>query len=47
MVLFALVLFLVVMGERFRVCGVPIAANTVADGLLAGGLYAISTLARL
>ena len=35
-------LFLVAMGERFRVCGVRIAANTVADGL-----YAVSTLARL
>jgi hypothetical protein len=27
--------------------GVRIAANTVADGLLADGLYAVSTLARL
>ena len=44
---FALVLFLVGMGERFKVRGVRIAANTVADGLLADGLYAISTLARL
>jgi hypothetical protein len=43
----AMVLFRVVMGERFKVCGVPIAANTVADGLLADGLCAISTLARL
>jgi hypothetical protein len=47
MVVFALVLFRVVMGERFKVCGVPIAANTVADGLLADGLCAISTLAQL
>jgi hypothetical protein len=46
-VLFALVLFLVAMGERFKVLGVRIAANTVADGLLADGLYAVSTLARL
>ena len=38
----ALVLFLVAMGERFKVRGVRIAANTVADGL-----YAVSTLARL
>jgi hypothetical protein len=43
----AMVLFRVVMGERFKVCGVPIAANNVADGLLADGLCAISTLARL
>jgi hypothetical protein len=34
-VLFALMLFLVAMGERFKVRGVRIAANTVADGLLA------------
>ena len=46
-VLFALMLFLVAMGERFKVRGVRIAANTVADGLLADGLYAVSTLARL
>jgi hypothetical protein len=46
-VLFALVLFLVAMGERFEVRGVRIAANTVADDLLADGLYAVSTLARL
>ena len=41
-VLFALMLFLVAMGERFKVRGVRIAANTVADGP-----YAVSTLARL
>ena len=46
-VLFTLVLFLVAMGERFKVRRVRIAANTVADGLLADGLYAVSTLARL
>ena len=37
-------LFLVAMGERFKVRGVRIAANTVADGLLDDGLYAVSTL---
>jgi hypothetical protein len=46
-VLFALVLFLVAMGERFKVRGVRIAASTVADGLLADGLYAVSALARM
>jgi hypothetical protein len=46
-VLFALVLFLVAMGQRFQARGVRIGANAVAFGLLAYGLYAVSTLPRL
>jgi hypothetical protein len=46
-VLFALVLFLVAMGQRFKVRGVRIGANAVAFGLLAYGLYAVSILPRL
>ena len=46
-VLFALVLFLVAMGQRFKARGVRIGANGVAFGLLAYGLYAVSTLPRL
>src|SRR4029450_5393631 len=43
-VLFALVLFLVGMGQRFKIRGVRIAANAVAFGLLAYGLYSAFTL---
>jgi hypothetical protein len=43
-VLFALVLFLVAMGQRFKVRGVRIAADAVAFGLLAYGLYSVFTL---
>jgi hypothetical protein len=46
-VLFALVLFLVAVGQRFRVRGVRIGAMVVAVGLLLGGLYTVSTLPRL
>jgi hypothetical protein len=46
-VLFALVLFLVAMGQRFNARGVRIGANAVAFGLLVYGLYAVSTLPRL
>jgi hypothetical protein len=46
-VLFALVLFLVAVGQRFRVRGVRIAANAVAVGLLAYALFTVSTLPRL
>jgi hypothetical protein len=42
-VLFALVLFLVAVGQRFRVLGVM----AVAVGLLVYGLYTVSTLPRL
>jgi hypothetical protein len=38
---------LVAMGQRFKVRGVRIGANAVAFGLLAYGLYAVSTLPRL
>jgi hypothetical protein len=43
-VLFALVLFLVAMGQRFKVRGVRIAADAIAFGLLAYGLYSVFTL---
>ena len=46
-VLFALVLFLVAVGQRFKVRGVRIGANTLAVGLLAYGLFTVSTLPRL
>jgi hypothetical protein len=43
-VLFALVLFLVAVGQRFRVRGVRLGAMAVAVGLLGYGLYTVSTL---
>jgi hypothetical protein len=46
-VLFALVLFLVAVAQRFRTRGVRIGANAVAAGLLAYGLVVVSTLPRL
>jgi hypothetical protein len=46
-VLFALVLLLVAVGQRFRVRMVRVGANAVAFGLLAYGLYSLSTLPRL
>jgi hypothetical protein len=46
-VLFALVLFLVAVGQRFKIRGVQIGAIAVALGLLAYGLYTVSTLPRL
>jgi hypothetical protein len=46
-VLFALVLFLVAVGQRFRVRGVRLGAMAVAVGLLGYGLYTVSTLPRL
>jgi len=46
-VLFALVLFLVAVGQRFKVRGVRIAANAVAVGLLAYALFTVSTLPGL
>lgn len=46
-VLFALVLFLVAVGQRFRLRGVRIGTSAVAFGLLGYGLYIISTLPRL
>jgi hypothetical protein len=46
-VLFALVLFLVAIGQRFRVRGVRIGAMAVAVGLLGYALYSVSTLPRL
>jgi hypothetical protein len=46
-VLFALVLFLVAVGQRFRVRIVRVGVNAVAFGLLAYGLYSLSTLPRL
>ena len=45
-VLFALVLFLVAVGQRFRVRIVRVGVNAVAFGLLAYGLYSLSTLPR-
>ena len=44
---FRRVLFLVAVGQRFRIRGVRIAANTVALALLAYALFTISTLPRL
>jgi hypothetical protein len=46
-VLFALVLFLVAVGQRFRVRGVRIGVNALAVGLLVYGLVTVSTLPRL
>jgi hypothetical protein len=46
-VLFALVLFLVAVAQRFRVRGVRIGAMAVAVGLLVYALYTVSTLPRL
>jgi hypothetical protein len=45
-VLFALVLFLIAVSQRFRVRGVRIAALAMAFGLLTYGLYDIVTLPR-
>jgi hypothetical protein len=46
-VLFALVLFLVAVGQRFRLRGVRVATIAMAFGLFAYGLYDIATLPRL
>ena len=46
-VLFALVLFLVAVGQRFRLRGVRIATIAMAFGLFVYGLYDIVTLPRL
>jgi hypothetical protein len=46
-VLFSLVLFLVAMGQRFRIRGVRIATIAMAFGLFAYGLYDVLTLPRL
>jgi hypothetical protein len=46
-VLFALVLFLVAVGQRFRLRGVRIATIAIAFGLFTYGLYEIVTLPRL
>jgi hypothetical protein len=46
-VLFALVLFLIAVGQRFRLRGVRIATIVMALGLFAYGLYDISTLAPI
>jgi hypothetical protein len=46
-VLFALVLFLVAVGQRFRIRGVRIATAAMAFGLFAFGVYGIATLPRL
>jgi hypothetical protein len=46
-VLFALVLFLVAVGQRFRLRGVRVATIALAFGLFAYGLYDIATLPRL
>jgi hypothetical protein len=43
-VLFALVLFLVAVGQRFRVRGVHLGAMALALGMLVYGLYTVSTL---
>jgi hypothetical protein len=43
-VLFALVLFLVAVGQRFRLRGVRIATIVMAFGLLGYGLYDLATL---
>jgi hypothetical protein len=43
-VLFALVLFLVAVGQRFQLRGVRIATIAIAFGLLAYGLYNLATL---
>lgn len=46
-VLFALVLFLTAVGQRFRGRAVRIGVNALAVGLLAYGLYNLATLPRL
>lgn len=46
-VLFALVLFLIAVGQRFRLRGVRIATIAMALGLFAYGFYDISTLAPI
>jgi hypothetical protein len=46
-VLFALVLFLVAVGQRFRVRGVRLGVMALAVGLLGYGLHTVSTLPRL
>jgi hypothetical protein len=46
-VLLALVLFLVALGQRFRVRGVRIATIALAFGLFAYGIYDLATLPRL
>jgi hypothetical protein len=46
-VLFALVLFLVAVGQRFRLRGVRIATIALALGLFAYGLHDLGTLPRL
>ena len=46
-VLFALVLFLVALGQRFRLRGVRIATIVMASALFAYGLYNIANLPRL
>jgi hypothetical protein len=46
-VLFALVLFLVAVGQRFRLRGVRIATIVIALGLFSYGLYDIAALPRL
>lgn len=46
-VLFALVLFLVAVAQRFRTRGARIGANAVAVGLPLYGLYTVSTLPRM
>jgi hypothetical protein len=43
-VLFALVLFLVAVGQRFRLRGVRVATIAIAFGLLAYGLYDLASL---
>jgi hypothetical protein len=45
-VLFALVLFLIAVAQRFRTRGARIGANALAIGLLVYGLYTVSTLPR-
>jgi hypothetical protein len=42
-----LVLFLVAVGQRFRLRGVRVATIAMAFGLFAYGLYDIATLPRL
>ena len=46
-VVFALVLFLVAVGQRFKLLGVRIGAPGLAVGLLVYGLVAAATLPRL
>jgi hypothetical protein len=46
-VLFALVLFLVAMGQRFKIRGVRIGVDAVALGLLTYGLYSVLTLPQV